>query len=244
MLDAAALEVGPTHFKRVVVGVDPSGSAGQTGDLTGIVAVGLGQDGRAYVLEDASIQASPDGWAQAVSRIYHRRQADRVVAERNFGGEMVRSVLQAAAPNLPITLVTASRGKSVRAEPVSALYEQGRVSHVGPLPELEDQMCLMTGAGYEGQGSPDRLDALVWALTELMLSEMPSMGIFEFYREEAERAAGPELVASADLIPLRVRPGVSHVTGGLGETYVVRDGVVRVKVDDVVPLMAAGFERI
>lgn len=96
-----------------------------------------------------------------------RWQADRVIAERNFGGAMVEAVLRTAAKHLPVKMVTASRGKVVRAEPVAALYEQGKVSHCGSFTELEDQMTEMTGAGYVGEGSPDRADALVWALTEL-----------------------------------------------------------------------------
>jgi phage terminase large subunit-like protein len=101
---------------------------------------------------------------------YERHHADRVVAERNFGGEMVASVLRTASRHLPVKLVTASRGKSVRAEPVAALYEQGKVSHVGAMDALEDQMTEMTSSGFVGEGSPDRADALVWALTELMIT--------------------------------------------------------------------------
>ncbi len=155
---------------RVVVGVDPPASAG--GDACGIVCVGLGEDGKAYVLEDASAGGlSPEGWAATVAACARRHRADRVVAERNQGGDMVRSVLIAANSGLPVRLVHASKGKSARAEPVAALYERGRVRHVGAYPALEDEMCGLTIAGgYHGPGgSPDRADALVWALTELML---------------------------------------------------------------------------
>lgn len=130
---------------------------------------GLGTDGRGYVLADYSCNLSPDGWARRVVDAYEHFEADRVVAEKNFGGAMVEAVLRTAAEHLPVTLVTASRGKVVRAEPVAALYEQGKVSHVGAFDELEDQMTEMTSAGFVGEGSPDRADALVWALTELML---------------------------------------------------------------------------
>ena len=155
---------------RVVVAVDPPASAG--GDACGIVVAGLGSDGRAYVIADASVAGlSPEGWARAVAGAAIAHGADRVVAEANNGGAMVESVLRAAEAGLPVRLVHASRGKAARAEPVAALYEAGRVAHRGAFPDLEDQMCgLVAGGGYEGPGrSPDRADALVWALTELML---------------------------------------------------------------------------
>jgi len=156
--------------QRVVIGVDPPTSA--HGDACGIIVCALGEDGVARVLADCSVRkATPEKWAQAVAHAARGWQADRVVAEANNGGEMVRSVLHAADIALPLRLVHASRGKSARAEPVAALYEAGRVRHVGQLPQLEDELCgLMGGGGYEGPGrSPDRADALVWALSELML---------------------------------------------------------------------------
>ncbi len=157
-------------YVRVVIGVDPP--AGIGGDACGIVAVALGRDGHAYVIEDASVVGMrPEGWARAVAACAARTGADRVVAEANQGGEMVRSVLAAADTMLPVTLVHASRGKVARAEPVAALYERGKVWHAGAFPALEDELCgMVTGGGYEGPGrSPDRADALVWAVTELML---------------------------------------------------------------------------
>jgi phage terminase large subunit-like protein len=156
--------------RRVVVAVDPP--AGVGGDACGIVAVALAEDGAAYVIEDASVAgAGPDGWARAVAKAAARHGADRVVAEANNGGAMVESVLRAADAGLPVKLVHASRGKSARAEPVAALYEVGRAFHVGAFPELEDEMAgLIAGGAYAGPGrSPDRADALVWAMTELML---------------------------------------------------------------------------
>ena len=155
---------------RVVVAVDPPASIG--GDACGIVAVALGEDGLAYVIEDATVAgASPEGWARAVALCAARHGADRVVAEANNGGVMVKSVLAAADAAMPIALVHAAHGKVARAEPVATLYEAGRVRHVGAFPALEDQLCgLIAGGGYEGPGrSPDRADALVWALSELML---------------------------------------------------------------------------
>lgn len=158
------------ELKRIVIGVGPPVSA--HGDACGIVAVGLGEDGKAYVLADHSVSgASPEGWARAVAAAVEIWNADRVVAEDNQGGNMVESTLRAADLAMPVKRVHASRGKSARAEPVAALYEAGRAFHVGAFPELEDQMCgLISGGGYEGPGrSPDRADALVWAMTELML---------------------------------------------------------------------------
>lgn len=158
------------QMRRIVVAVDPSGTKGDgSGDDIGIVVAGLGIDGRAYVLEDATCQLSPDGWGRRAVDRYHAHQADRVIGERNYGGAMVQFVIKTADKAVPYKEVVASRGKSVRAEPIAALYEQGKVSHVGPLSDLEDQMCNFTASGYVGEGSPDRADALVWALTELML---------------------------------------------------------------------------
>lgn len=116
--------------------------------------------------------ASPTGWAEAVAAAYGRWQADRVVAEVNQGGAMVETVLRQVAPQVPLRKVHATRGKAARAEPVAALYEQGRVAHCGALDTLEEQMGLMTVSGFAGQGSPDRVDALVWALTELIVTPM------------------------------------------------------------------------
>ncbi|GGC23042.1 large terminase [Novosphingobium marinum] len=167
MIDAQRLRAAP-ELRRVVVAVDPSGTKGDgQGDDIGIVVAGKGTDDRFYVLEDASCQLSPDGWARRVAGAFERWQGDRVVAERNFGGAMVEAVLRTAAKNLPVRMVTASRGKIARAEPVAALYEQGKVSHCGEFTALEDQLCAMTGGGYVGEGSPDRADALVWALSDL-----------------------------------------------------------------------------
>ena len=162
----------PPAVRRVVVGVDPP--AGISGDACGIVAAALGRDGHGYVLEDASIAgAGPEGWARAVASCAARHGADRVVAEANQGGAMVESVLAAADAALPVRLVHASRGKAARAEPVATFYERGRVDHVGAFPALEDELCgLVAGGGYEGPGrSPDRADALVWAMSELLLGK-------------------------------------------------------------------------
>ena len=170
MLEACRAVEPKGDVTRIVVGVDPPASA--KGDACGIVVCGVDGEGFGTVLADASIErASPERWARAVARAAEQWNADRVVAEANQGGAMVESVLRAADVSLPVKLVHASRGKVARAEPVAALYEAGRVRHVGLFAKLEDQLCgLAIGGGYEGPGrSPDRADALVWALTELML---------------------------------------------------------------------------
>lgn len=165
-LEAIGKPGAAPDLQRVVVGVDPSGG----GDEIGIVAAGKGVDGRFYVLEDATCSLSPAGWGRRVAEVYARHRADRIVAERNFGGDMVLSTIRTAEPNARVEMVTASRGKVVRAEPIAALYEQGRVTHAPGLAALEAQMMHMTTSGYVGDGSPDRVDALVWALTDLALT--------------------------------------------------------------------------
>ena len=153
-------------LKRIVVAVDPPASFSAKSNACGIVCAGLGEDGRAYVLADGSVAgARPGTWAKKVVNLYERFKASRVVAEVNQGGAMVEQVLREVAPDLSYRAVHASVGKRARAEPVAALYEQGRVSHVGSFPELEDEMC----STIEDGKSPDRLDALVWAVTDLML---------------------------------------------------------------------------
>ncbi len=178
MIDKGRVRKLP-DLQRIVVAVDPSGTKGQSddGDEIGIVVAGKGVDGRAYVLADRTCKLSPDGWGRRAVDAYHGRwsetpdlvKADRLVAERNFGGAMVEHVIRTIDKSVSFKEVTASRGKVARAEPVAALYEQGRVSHVGSFSELEDQMCQIAPEGFVGEGSPDRADALVWALTELML---------------------------------------------------------------------------
>jgi phage terminase large subunit-like protein len=170
MLEQAREAAPSSPAGRVVIGVDPPASA--AGDACGIVVCAIGADRIGRVLADCSVEkASPEKWARAVAKAAEAWSADRVVAEANQGGAMVASVLRAADIALPLKLVHASKGKSARAEPVAALYEAGRVRHCGQFPALEDELCgLMAGGGYEGPGgSPDRADAAVWALTELLL---------------------------------------------------------------------------
>ncbi|MFN3726156.1 MAG: DNA-packaging protein [Allosphingosinicella sp.] len=157
-------------FARIVVGVDPPGSA--EGDACGIVACGLGHEGIGYVLGDHSVRGlSPEGWAAAVSAAAEAWGADCVIVEKNQGGDMVRSVLAAADVGLPVRPVHARFGKGDRAEPVAMLFESGRARFAGSFPELEDELCAMTRGGGYAEGSPDRADAMVWAMTELMLGK-------------------------------------------------------------------------
>lgn len=170
-LDALRLKDLP-ELERIVVAVDPPASSQAHGSCCGIAVVGLDENGQAIVLKDASIeQATPSQWANAAAQAYRDFEADLIVAEINQGGDMVKSVLQASDEKLPIQMVRASRGKWLRAEPVAALYEQGKVYHLSNLNKLEDQMCNFTHRGLQGGGSPDRLDALVWAITALLLDK-------------------------------------------------------------------------
>lgn len=151
---------------RIVVGVDPAVT--EDGDFHGIIVAGAVQgENRGAVLHDGSRQGSPNDWAKRAVSLYHQYEADCIVVEVNQGGDMVANTVRTIDPNVKIKEVRATRGKHVRAEPTASLYEQGRVTHVGVFPELENQMCMMTFHGYEGDGSPDRVDALVWAMTEL-----------------------------------------------------------------------------
>lgn len=163
------------NMVRIAIGVDPSGADdvdNADNDEIGIVAVGLGTDGRCYVLEDNTLKAGPAIWGKVVGQTYDRLEADVVTAEMNFGGAMVKQTIQIARPGsrTPFLAVTASRGKAVRAEPISALYEEGRVRHVGYFRELEDELAGFTTAGYVGAHSPNRADALVWAINALFPS--------------------------------------------------------------------------
>lgn len=183
MIEAARWAGKLPDFARVVVAVDPAGTSGENADETGIVVAALGRDGLAYVLDDLSCRETPDTWARRAVQAYRDHKADRIVAEPNYGGEMVEHTIRTVDPRVPYTKVNATRGKVVRAEPIAALYEQNRVRHVGSLSTLEDQMCAFTSdfdkktAGY----SPDRLDALVWALTHLMLVAEAPQPLFGTY---------------------------------------------------------------
>jgi len=158
---------------RVVVAIDPAATSDDEESAeTGIVVAGLGTDGFGYVLDDVSLRDTPEGWAKAAVAAYHRHRADRIIAETNNGGEMVGHTIRTVEPGVPFSEVYATRGKAIRAEPISALYEQGRIKHVGFFADLEDQLCTW----MPGEKSPDRLDALVWAFTELDIAGTESYG--------------------------------------------------------------------
>lgn len=167
-------------MQRIVVAIDPPVTSGENADECGIIAAGRDGDGHGYILADATSQGEKPGeWASRAVRTYHQMQADCIVVEVNNGGEMIGAMIAQVDPQIPVKSVHATRGKYTRAEPISMLYEQRRVHHVGAFPKLEDQMCSMTPdfdkdeAGY----SPDRLDAMVWAMTELMLTRQSSPSI-------------------------------------------------------------------
>ena len=186
---------GIPELSRVVVAIDPAVSATEGSDETGIIVAGKDNGGHGWVLADASGRFQPLEWAKTAIAAYRAHCADRIVAEVNNGGDMVEATLRVIEPNAPLAAVRASRGKVTRAEPVAALYEQGRVHHLGVFPQLEDQICAFT---YDAHGnsnirsvgySPDRVDALVWALTELLVEPIPGEGIYEVYRQLNDQLA-------------------------------------------------------
>jgi predicted phage terminase large subunit-like protein len=192
VLDRSRTKAAP-DLVRIVVGVDPAVSSHEGSDLTGIVVAGKGVDGEYYLLADRSCRMTPDGWARRAIAAFDQFQADRIIAESNQGGSMVESVLRTVRSSIPVTLVHASRGKVTRAEPIAALFEQNKAHIVGALPELEDEMC-----SYEpgSSSSPDRMDAAVWALSELSAATGWS-GLLEFYRREAEGRGARDAATSA-----------------------------------------------
>jgi predicted phage terminase large subunit-like protein len=246
---------------EIVVALDPPTSSGDEANEAGIIAAAKGRDGRGYVLADRSLQGSPDEWGRTAIRVFDELRANWLIYEANQGGEMVAHVLMSCAKamrleglrdtdHIPLKAVHASRGKVTRAEPVSALYEQGRVSHVGFLPLLEDQMCEFTSdfdrtkAGY----SPDRVDALVWALTGLLVNWVENEGLLEFYRLENERIGNKLANAIVDeerrVVVLKPPVGVNTAHGLSGAKYGLSDdGLMRVTAEDAIPLTRAGFIR-
>lgn len=187
MLDAHRVISAP-NLLRVVVAIDPNASSSEDAADAGIVAAGLGANGHGYLLDDGTTGGSPHTWARAALTLYHKHKADRIVAEVNNGGEMVELTVRTLrdendrpiGENIPFKALHASRGKQARAEPVSSLYEQGRIHHVGTFADLEDELCNWVPG--EGQPSPNRLDACVWAFTELMLDEPPERQVVSNYR--------------------------------------------------------------
>ncbi len=251
-IEALRVERAP-ELRRVVVAIDPAVTAGEDSDETGLVVAGVGADGHGYVLEDASGRHAPTEWARRAVALFHRHGADRIVAEVNQGSALVEATLRVVDGNVPYRGVHASRGKIIRAEPVSALYEQGRVHHVGALPALEDQLCTFAPGSAR---SPDRLDALVYALTELIVGA-PGAGILEFYRREAEAAGAPGGLADRDelrwrmpsmagaptrTVRLRVPEGHTVTTLSGAPVVVEADGTALFSEADSIPFRQLGWE--
>ncbi|WP_306127930.1 DNA-packaging protein [Roseovarius sp. MMSF_3350] len=183
-IDAYREGVAP-ELERTVVAIDPAVTNTEDSDEHGIVACGRASDQTGYVIEDGSISGSPMDWAKQAIAMYHKHKADAIVAEVNNGGDMIAHTIRAVAPNVNVIEVRATKGKHVRAEPIAALYAQGRVRHVGHFPELENQMTQFTNEGYQGEDSPDRADSLVWAMSELfpdMVDTVPDASKFNIGR--------------------------------------------------------------
>jgi len=235
-------------LRRVVVGVDPSGGSKSSNDEAGIVVAGLAADGCVYVLADLSGRMSPNEWGNRTIAGYQRHKADRIIAEGNFGGEMVRHTIATIDRNAPVKIVTASRGKFARAEPVASIYEMGKAHHVGTFAALEDELC--TWDPSKTQRSPNRLDALVWAITELCPVQ-DNTGIIEYYRREAEKIA--KLAAGADKhrpaatldnggVRMKCREGVNCIYDLCGRpVYADADGIIVVEAKHADILKRAGF---
>jgi len=253
-------ERAPDTLVRVVVAVDPSGCHGpedKRSDEVGIVVAGLDAGGCVHVLEDASGRlgpGGPDGWGKLVSDLFKKWKADAVVAESNYGGAMVQAVIQAADADMPFKELHATRGKAVRAEPVATLTDNRRVFLSGPgFPELEQQMLQFSTSGYGGDKSPDRADALVWAVTELAVDRAPGQGLLDWYMQQAaiklerEKSGIGHNSRGRDDGPTTVLIAPDGLTGAvysrLGTQYLIDAGRVAASRDDVDDLVAIGFRR-
>jgi phage terminase large subunit-like protein len=247
-------------FVRVIVAVDPQKEAGEAAAETGIMVVGKTAEGKGYLLEDLSVNGTPEEWGRAAVRAYDDWAADKIVYEANQGGEMVASVLRNAAKSLkedkerqedfiPLKAVHASRGKHVRAEPISQLYEQKKIHHVGFFPELEDQLCEYTPEGNMGY-SPDRMDALVWGFTELMIGSIRHEGLMDYYRQEhqaaVERLTNPQSQLEAGAtVSLQPPEGINTAYGITGTKYLLdENGHFNVQEADLKILEDHGFRRV
>lgn len=248
------------QFVRVIVAVDPQKELGEAAAETGIMVVGKDSEGKGYLLEDLSINGSPEEWGRAAVMAFDDWAGDNIVYEANQGGEMVAAVLRQAAKSLkedkmrnadfvPLKAVHATRGKYVRAEPVSQLYEQGKIHHVGFFPELEDQLCEYTPDGNMGY-SPDRMDALVWGFTELMIGSIKHEGLLDYYRQESQalsdRLANPGgTLLAGGTVSLQAPAGINTAFGISGEKYLLgADGYFNVKEVDLKILEGNGFVRV
>lgn len=238
---------------RVLVSIDPAASSNEDSDENGIIVAGVDEGGYGYVLEDASGIMSPNEWGQRAIDLYRKWSADTIIGEVNNGGEMIEAVLRGIDTNIPFKAMRASRGKVARAEPVAALYEQKKVFHCGSFAKLEDQLCGLTLDFNRAKAkySPDRADALVWAMSELMLGEMDGMGIYEYYRRASKNAVlektKSKFLKESDLVKMRAIDGKrvpSVVFGPLGEKINVENNMINVDPVNVELFMKHGFEKV
>lgn len=259
--DAITYNAKKVDIAEIVVAVDPPAKSEESSAEAGIIGVAKGRDGRGYLLADHSQTGSPDEWGTAAVLLFDELQANYMIYEANQGGDMVAHVLNSCAKALkakglrdsdflPLKAVHASRGKATRAEPVSALYEQKKISHVGFHPLLEDQMCEFTAdfdkdkAGY----SPDRLDAMVWGVSALLVNMIDNEGLMEYYRMESEKIGKKMSGAITDVTQPTVEvyppPGVNQAHGMTGRVYNLEpDGTMRVMMSDALLLQKAGFRK-
>lgn len=241
---------------RIVVSIDPAAATTSAANETGIIVCGIDEEGEGYILEDASGKYRPNEWAEKAIGLYKSWRADFIIGEINNGGDMVEATLRGVDVNIPFKAVRASKGKVARAEPVSALYEQGKVHHVGIFPRLEDQMCTMTSDPISRSRakrnqdedapstSPDRADALVWGCTELILGEMDGQGIYEYYRSLNKNREVKTGVISVETVLMGTNQGISTVFGRDGKRYdVASNGTVRVPASEVGTLRKHGFRE-
>ena len=265
LLEQAKPDRLPEGIVRIVVCVDPSGCHGpedKRSDEVGIVVIGVDDRGRIYVLEDASGRMGPsgkEGWGARACFLFYSWGAEAIVAETNFGGAMVAATILAVDPNVPVREVTASRGKAVRAEPVSVLYDRSRGFFCGTFPELEAQLVQFSSSGYVGDRSPDRADAMVWGAYALGVVQMVGQGHFDYVATEARKARGePVPPEDAELPPGMAPPPLppapqvllapAHILGTVqarsGNAYHIENGRVLVRPDDVDDMRAIGFRPV
>jgi phage terminase large subunit-like protein len=254
---ATARKAEKPQLTRIVVAVDPSGCSGpadKRSDEVGISVCGLDADGLLYILEDASGRMGPQGplgWGAKVCALFRKWNADHIVCETNYGGAMVAATLSAVDPNVPVREVTASRGKHVRAEPVSVLFAKGRAYFVGMFKELEEQLVQFSSAGYMGKTSPDRADAMVWGAYALGVVSTPGQGYLDALAAKAAKYREPQpsnvTVTDADLVLMRAPAAFAkpcQYQAQSGRNYYVEDGHIRADPRDVTILIAAGFSTV
>lgn len=258
--EEAFAKLGLPEMVEIVVAIDPSGASGpedKRSDKIGIIVAGKGKDGKGYILADLTCRLSPGGWARVAVQAFHKFKADHICAEINYGGAMVQSTIHGADANIPYREVHASRGKSVRAEPISALYEttptrEGLIRHCGRFAELEEEMGNFAASGYLGDRSPNHVDALVWALTDLFPVALDT-GFIEYYKTLSENVEIPDLAAQFGYefnpdqakeksVRLFVPAGVGTIIGLSGSRYMPDcDGVITTTAEDAKALAPHGF---